>query len=389
LAEYQRFLDEGSPYSLEYDQVLRNDLLGARNPGGPAGVRLEFSAKAWLLTHYMMSSEGNRRRLSRYLALVGEGASPTAAFERAFRIKVGDLGRVMWRYSLSKLQVLRVAPQDLLAAGEFVLANAALKACPGPQAGTSLLKKVDALATRFPADSQARLTLSRAQIDWGDPQQALSRLTADLRDDDNDFEARYLAGMASLRLAARSDGDARRAYAQAARDHLQRARALNPLSTEAAHAFFRAAVAASDGPDDSVVQAVISAWQSAREVDALAASAALAYAYTGRADEADRILGAMARTASDGATASWAAQWQDRLEAGVTRGDILAEMRRDAAADAPFKEWTLHHPSVMRKVKLARGLEAAQYFINEQRQQQDRDRAAQPSSNQGGDTQRR
>jgi hypothetical protein len=64
-------------------------------------------------------------------------------------------------------------------------------------------------------------------------------------------------------------------------------------------------------------------------------------------------------------------------------------MRRDAAADAPFKEWTLHHPSVMRKVKLARGLEAAQYFINEQRQQQERDRAAQPSNNQGGDTQRR
>jgi hypothetical protein len=400
LAEYQRFLDEGSPYSLEYDQVLRNDLLGARNPGGPAGVRLEFSAKAWLLTHYMMSSEGNRRRLSRYLALVGEGASPTAAFERAFRIKVGDLGRVMWRYSLSKLQVLRVAPQELpaarvsfrglpLAAGEFVLANAALKACPGPQAGTSLLKKVDALAARFPADSQARLTLSRAQIDWGDPQQALSRLTADLRDDDNDFEARYLAGMASLRLAARSDGDARRAYAQAARDHLQRARALNPLSTEAAHAFFRAAVAVSDGPDDSAVQAVISAWQSAREVDALAASAALAYAYTGRADEADRILGAMVRTAGDPSTAEWATQWQQRLEAGVTRGDILAEMRRDAAADAPFKEWTLHHPSVMRKVKLARGLEAAQYFINEQRQQQERDRAAQPSNNQGGDTQRR
>jgi hypothetical protein len=137
------------------------------------------------------------------------------------------------------------------------------------------------------------------------------------------------------------------------------------------------------------VQAVISAWQSAREVDALAASAALAYAYTGRADEADRILGAMVRTAGDPSTAEWATQWQQRLEAGVTRGDILAEMRRDAAADAPFKEWTLHHPSVMRKVKLARGLEAAQYFINEQRQQQERDRAAQPSNNQGGDTQRR
>jgi hypothetical protein len=399
MGEYQRFLEEGTAYSLEYDHVLRNDLADAHSLIGPPGVKLEFRAKAWLLTHYMMSSEGNRRRLSRYLALVGEGASPTAAFEHAFGIKVDDLSHVMWRYGLSKLQVVRTAPQDLpaarvsfrrlpLAAGEFVLADAALKACPSPQAGASLLKKVSALAARFPGDTQAGLTLSRAQIDWGDPQQALPWLTAELRDDESDVEARYLAGMASLRLAARSEGEARRAFAEVARGHLQRARALDPRSTEVAHALFKAAVVVSDAPDDSAMQAVISAWQVAQDVDALAASAALAFAYTGKADAAHQILSGMARAASDDSTATWAAQWQERLEAGVTRGEILAEMRRNAVTDAPFKEWTIHHPAILRKLRMARSLQVIKELVTEQGPQQ-RGPVGQPPNNAAGGMQRR
>jgi len=390
VAGYLRFLDGGRRYSLEWEDVLEHRLANAHGYGGDAGARLEFEAKSWLLTHYLLSSDDKRKPLSRYLGLVGEGASPTAAFERAFGMKTADLGRVMWRYGQHGMAVLRGVPQALpaaqvsfrtlpRAAGEFVLANAALKSCPDRQAGEALLKKVAALAARFPDDTQARLAWSRAQIDWGDPQQGLARLEADLRDDDASFEARYLAGVAHLRLAARSEGDARRAHLQAAQQQLQRARGLDPQSPEAAFAFFKAEVAASDTPDDAALQGVIAAWQTAREVNPLAGSAALAYAYAGKADDAYRALGTLARDVNDPPTARWAKQWRSRLETGVTRGDILAEMRRDSSPDAAVKEWTVDKAGVLQKVELSSGLESAAAFIKEQQKS-----AAQPPGDSAG-----
>jgi uncharacterized protein YjiS (DUF1127 family) len=258
-----------------------------------------------------------------------------------------------------------------LAAGEFVLANAALKACPSRPAGEALLKKLAVLAPRFPHDDLARLTLSRAQIDWGNPQDAVLALNAVLQGDDTNFEARYLLGMANLRLAARNEGDARRGYVQSAQRHLQRARELNPQSSEAAFAVFKAEVAATDDPGKAALDGVISAWQAAREVDALARSAALAYAFGGKAEEAHQALVSLAQNVRDAPSAEWAQQWRSRLEAGVTRGDILAEMRRDAAHDAPFKEWTIDKERVMQAVERSAGMERADAIIKDVARQND------------------
>jgi hypothetical protein len=396
IAQYLKFLGDGRKYSLEYEDVLEGKTANARNYGGAAGVRLEFEAKSWLLTHYMLSSDDNRRRLNQYLVLAGRGVSPTAAFERAFDLKTADIGKVMWRYGLRGTESMRVAHPSLpaaqvrfralpRAAGEFVLADAALKSCPSRKAGESLLKKVAGLAARFPDDDLARLTLSRAQIDWGNPQEALPRLDAVLQGDDAHFEARYLLGMANLRLAESSEGDARRTHLQDARRHLQRARALNPQSPEAAFAAFKAEVAATDGPAVAALDGVISAWQTAREVDALARSAALAYAYAGQADEAFQTLGSLAQNARAAPTAQWAKQWQNRLEAGVTRGDILAEMRRSSVPDTSFKDWTIDKGQVMQKVERSHGLEAAESFIKEM----ERQNAAPPANAPGAGADRR
>jgi hypothetical protein len=385
---YLRFLDQGRRYSLEYEDVLQERLANARNYAGDAGVRLEFEAKSWLLTHYMLSSDDKRKRLSRYLALTAAGTAPAAAFEKTFGVKVADIGTVLWRYGLKGMEVLRVAPPSLhsarvsfrslpRAAGEFVLADAALRSCPGRRAGESLLKKVADLAARFPHDKLARLTLSRAQIDWGDPRDALPRLDALLQEDEASFEAQYLAGMAHLRMAASVEGDGGRTHLQAAQRHLQRARELDPRSTEAAFAAFRAEVAATDAPGDAALAGVVSAWQAAREVDTLAKAAVLASAYSGRADEAHQWLAPLAQDMRDKPMAEWARQWRGRLEAGVTRADILAEMRRTAVADAPFKEWTIDKKSVLQAVERGYGLEAADSFI---KAGQEKDRTAMPGN---------
>lgn len=379
IAQYLRFLDNGRRYSLEYEDVLENKVANARNYAGDAGVRLEFESKSWQLTHYALSSEDKRKRLSRYLALVSRGVGPTMAFERAFDLKASDIGKVMWRYGRG-VEVLRVAPPSLpaarvslrnlpRAADELIVADAALKACPTRQAGELLLKKVAAVAARFPDDDLARLTLSRAQIGWGDPQEASRSLNAVLQRDDANFEARYLLGMANLRLAERNEGAAKRNYLQAAQQHLQRARGLNPRSAEAAYAAFKAEVAASDEPGSAALQGVISAWQTARDVDALARSAALALAYGGNADEAHQTLGSLAQNVRDEPMAQWAKQWQSRLEAGVSRQDILAEMRRHPAIDTPFQEWTFDKEGVMQKVARNHGLEAAEPLIRDMQRQ--------------------
>ncbi|MFG6428639.1 hypothetical protein [Roseateles sp. LYH14W] len=373
---YLRFIGDGRRYSLDYDDVLEGRLADARSYAGAAGVRLEFEAKSWLLTHYMLSSEENRKRLDRYLVLVGRGVAPTPAFERAFGLKKADISTVMWRYGLKGMAALRVEAPSFpagrvnirslpVAAGKFVLANAALKACPSRSTGEALLKQLAVLAPQFPNEDLARLTLSRAQIDWGNPQDALPQLAAVLQDDDAHFEARYLAGVAHLRLAERNPGDAGRAHLQAAQRHLERAREVNPQSWEAAFAAFKAEVAATDEPRKAALDGVITAWQAARDVDALGGSAALASAYTGQADEAHRTLGSLAQNERDEVTAQWAKQWQGRLETGVTRWDILAEMRRSPAPDVAVKAWTIDKERVMQAVERGYGLESADNVIRE------------------------
>jgi len=382
VAGYLKFLGEGRQYSLAYDDVLEGRLANARNYAGAAGVRLEFAAKSWLLTHYMLSSQDNRQRLDRYLVLVGRGVAPTVAFERAFGLKKADISDAMWRYGLKGLPVLRVEAPAFpasqvnvrslpVAAGKFVLANAALKACPSRQTGEALLKQLAVLAPQFPNDDLARLTLGRAHIDWGNPQDALPQLAAVLQDEEAHFEARYLLGVANLRLAERHPGDARHAHLQAAQRHLDRARELNPQSWEAAFAVFKAEVAATDEPRKATLEGVITAWQAARDVDALGRSAALASAFAGQADEAHRTLVLLSQNERDQTTAQWARQWQGRLETGVSRGDILAEMRRSPLPDAAIKAWTIDKERVFHAVERGYGLESADNVIKEAARQND------------------
>jgi tetratricopeptide (TPR) repeat protein len=376
LAGYLNYLADGQS-GLEYEAVLRQDLAGGRGMGGAAALRLEFEAKAWLLTHYMLSSDDRRRRMNRYLALVGQGDAAPAAFEAAFEIKMSELSRVMRRYSHQEMQALRVAATSLpvarprfhvlpRATGEFVLADAALKSCPDPKAGAKLLQKVTALAGKFPTDDLARLTLSRALIDWGDPRDAVPRLEDLLKDDESHFEARYLLGAAKLRLAERSEGDARRGHLEAARRHLLQARELNPLSPVVALALLKVEVSAAGEPARATLEGVTASWQSAREVEMLTRSAALAYAYTGHPDDAYAALASLAQNERSDPIAQWARQWQVRLEVGVSRGDILAEMRGTAPADTPFKEWTVEKDDVVRDMALIAGLEEVARLLSDQ-----------------------
>lgn len=374
VGRYLHHLDKGVRYSLTYQDVLEPD--PAKNQGYKAesGERLEFLARSWILIHYILSSSENRIKTDQFLNLVHQDVPAGKAFETTFGLKVDDISNAMWRYRVKGVEVAEVDLPSLPSAQlgftslpeastDFVLADAVLKSCPSRKVGEAQLQAIRQKAAAVPANDFAQRTLSRAQIDWGNAADALPYLTEATRKDAADADALYLLGLANLRLHERDQAAARESYLQAAKSHLARARTLNPASAEAAFAFYQAELRSGGQPGKPALEGAIAAWRNAHEVNSYARSAALAFAYAGRGPEADNALTLMAHNARDPEMATWAKTWQSRLGTGVSRTELLAEMRREIDPHA-FKEWTLAGENLMKDVVQKAGMENMRNYID-------------------------
>lgn len=391
IGEYLAFVNNGHTYSLSYEDILLQNDSDGRNYAGQAGVKLEFQAKSWILTHYIFSSTENIQNFRKYIGLIIDDVEPTKAFEQAFGYSVSKLKNILWKYKFQSAQALKLdlnnaASEEIkftslpLAANNLLLVDAALKSCPTPKLGASLLQKARDEAARFPDSEYAQVILSRAQIDWGKPDEALAFLpTAKTTPR---FEVAYLTGLANLKLAEQSKGEKQSTYFEAARRYLLRACALNPQSAEAFHAYFKAAVKSQDTPSDEVLGSAILARQFHPEVSTYAKSVALVHAYLKRIPEAEEALRLLKHNNRDPEIAAWATRWQTKI-ATATPADLLAEMRSEPAASERFDEWTIANDEVMKAVHLAAGLEAARNSIPTQPQQN------QPAQDQGNFNNRR
>lgn len=378
VARYLNFLDEGHRYSLDYRDVLEQKTANAKNYAGDAGVKLEFAAKSWLLMHYMQSTEDQRAQLGKFLTAVYQGMPAAPAFESAFGLKVNDLSTEMWRYRRTSVKVLQVDVPELPkavvnfntlpeAASDVVMLDAAIKACPAKPAGEALLRAIAAEAGKFPKNDYVQMALSRAQVAYGNPQDALPWLAQAIGKNADNFDAWYLSGLANLRLAERSqDAAAAKAYVQTAQQQLLSARGLNPDAADAAYAYYRSELAGQAELTETALEGALTAWSSAREVSGFARSAALAHAYLGNAAQARVVLKNLALNPLDPETVSWANAWQQKLAAGASREAIVAGMRSEPQAAAAFKEWTIDNESVMKNVRYNAGLDAAQNYIYSQ-----------------------
>jgi hypothetical protein len=373
-------LDGGHGAMLQYSQVLDPAEWKASGhvwtgKSGAEGAALEFQAKSWLLVHYMLSNEDRRKRMARYLDLVHDDRPAVAAFEQAFGIKIADLDKAMWRYRLSEARAIRTdfaipapAPVGISrltrAAGDVALASAQLKSCPDRKTGEALLGKLNHLSIKDTNNEFVRLTLSRAQIDWGDPDDAVAPLTALLRAQPRHTEALQLLGLAHLRLAGGQQGAAKAAHLDAARRYLMQARELDPASPEAAYDLFSVELASSARPSRLALSSVIAAWESAPEATGLARKAALAHAYTGQQDMTETILAALAQDDRDAQSAAWARDWRRRLARGVGVRDLVDELRRDDVAQ-PVNEWTVAADEVVQFIKCKADVETARPHIDQ------------------------
>lgn len=377
-ARYIYFLDNSHSYQLQYQDILEPAASTDTGVTAKPAVRLEFLTKSWVLTHYMLSSSDNLARRDRYLNQTHLDVPVGKAYTEAFGQTLSELDTAMWRYRIKGIQVTQLEVPTLPSARvdftslpdaitDFVLADAALKSCPDRQRGAALLKSLSQRSGGLPNNDVAKLTLSRAQIDWGKPEDALPYLTEAVRKDKAGADAFYLLGAAYLRLAGqRKDADAA-SHLQAAIGHLQRARSLAPDSAEAAYALYQALMAVNDQPDPATLEAAIAAWRNAQEVNSYARTAALAFSYSGKAQEADNALTLLAHNALDADMAKWAQGWQARLAKGVSRAEVLAEMRREPDAPAPFKEWTVAGEDLMKIVEYNAGIESTRKYLETMR----------------------
>jgi hypothetical protein len=186
MGAYLDFLENGRRRNLDYKDVLEQNDSETVNDASEGGVRLEFQARSWILVHYILSSEDNRRRLGAYLKAFYDGVPPVKAFEQVFEMPVSSLSTAMWRYRLRAAKVLRVEQQALPravvrvdsmpeAAGDFVLAEALLRSCPAAGQRQALLDTLRREAGRLPNSDFAQLTLARALVAAGHAAEALPR----------------------------------------------------------------------------------------------------------------------------------------------------------------------------------------------------------------------
>lgn len=376
--------DNRSSNSLSNTDVLDDNDSDARNAAGEAAIKLEFAARSWLLAHFMLSTDDNRTRLSRYLDLSAGGMPGSAAFETAFGIKPKELDRVLLRYRRTALSAVQLDVPSLPAAriaytdlpdsvSDYVMVDATLKACPSRAIGVALLSNMTSRQQGTPNHPLARLALSRAQIDWGNPQDAIAGLSTLAGGDKGTGEASYLLGLAHLRLANQQQGAAKAGSLEAARRHLADAIRADPASAEAAYAQLRAELDTGEAPGATALTKADLAWKNGREVSEYARTAALMYSYTGDNAKARQALNVLANNRRDPGMVKWAKQWQALLAAGVGRSEVLAELRRTPASGTALKEWTITHVSTLREVKLAAGAEALkQLRIKEEEKARDR-----------------
>jgi hypothetical protein len=381
VGRYFYFLDQGHRYNLDYGDVLGPHPLGNLGGARAEAAGIEFEARSWILAHYILGSGERRRRLGPFLNAVYKGGDPSAALRDAFGLDVADASTALWRYRLRAAEVLRVdQPPGLKAdivfatmsatSGSFLLADAALKACPARAQGEDLLRTLTADAGAVPNVDAGQLALSRARVDWGDPAAALPWLERAAQRADAGADVSLLLGRANLKLAARADAGARGAYLGAARASLARAHERDPGSGAVALAQLDLSLLADGVPSRAAVDGVIAAWRATRDSAPLARAAVLAYCYLVDAPRAEHILRMLAADPRDPATAAWAVQFQRRLDAGLTLAAIAAEMR--LAQQGPgASEWTLDQMSVMQDVEYNAGLDDAQGVINQLTQNPD------------------
>ncbi len=364
MARYLNLAGNMFTYSLDYKDILNQaETNGHSVLPGTAGVKVEYQTRAWVLTHYILSTPENRQKYRTYVQAIDAGEDKVKAFERVFGMKPSQISNELWKYRRLHLEAMKLNFKALPdadisffalpeSADKLLMWQSALRACPHEKYAAWLLDKVRTEAPKFADSELAQRTLARAEAIWGDPNAALPYLTKATTESPEDFEGLYLLGRAQLSLAAKSTGEARMAALKAARTAFAKASTIDPRSATTAWYYYRTVMLETGKPDEDAQAAALIAWNEAPEVDTYALHAGLLYAYLGRKDEAVQALRTVADNPRGRELQPVAKDWLAKIQAGADQATLLAAMRADyPTPKGGLAEWTIATADVVQRVK--------------------------------------
>lgn len=331
-------------------------------------VAIEFEARAWLMTDWLMASPKNAGLLGDYVTAVGHGENRLDAFNRIFHLNTAEMDTVLRTYLRHDAKLVRFTFKSLpdadvsfddepASANHLMLDAAALQGCPSPAYGRALLADVRGEAAQYSESELAQVALSRGEIEYGDPQKALPWLIKQTQAQPGDFDAQHLLGRAELAIAQKL-GDA--AAFDAAKIAFTQAAKIDAGSAVNAFWYYRAQVAATGQVPPDAAGAAVLAHRTAPDVDAYAVQAGLVYALAGDGKNAFAALHSAADSPRPGPWTKTARDWIDRMKKGVSNGDIQAAILAplaDTQGDAwrGQAEWTHAYQAVLGDIDLQKG----------------------------------
>ncbi len=225
----------------------------------------KFSLQSWVMISYFMSTDARRTQFRAYLDSIAAGENSVAAFRAATGMAPDDFRQVytdMRKTSIGHIVIPTKQPGDDAISvtpggtADAPLIYAALKACPSPTYGKTLLGLARHAYKASPDGPLTANIVARAEIGFGDPTAAMPLLRAALAQSPGDVESQQLLGRAYLALAERGPVDQRPANYASAVSEISKAYKLDPTSAPTLYFFARAQASRPNYPDDNTLEAV-------------------------------------------------------------------------------------------------------------------------------------
>ncbi len=321
-----------------------------------------FYAKAWLLTHYMMSDADHQAQLKDYFERLSKGEKPVPAFEASTGIKINDLPGILRTYSRAmKMQVVKahrelapvtMEPMDRVAPA-YLLLGSAFATCPEPKLGQTFLKvlkqavltptdskKAAAETEQDKADRSAlaanldyKLAVAYGELLYGDPEVSLALLNGIGPEDSHYGRAQYLLGRLYLKRAAGQNGDPRQQTLVQARDALTLALKATPGDPPTEYFLAHTYENASDRPSAEAVHWAEAAYDGAPSVYDYAEYAADVALLQNRPDDAATFVASFATDPHSPKRNGPVTDALAAIKAGKPGGEIIALLKKAEAGD--------------------------------------------------------
>ncbi len=335
-------------WTLDYADVLRDSW--RPKDGRPPNPYAEnaFYAQSWLLTHWVMSDPERNKAFHAFIDAYRGGEDPVAAFEKAFGVKVKDLGRTLDTYfDHLNAQIYRIhdmpVPQVTVAAlpasaSKLLLWDAADRICPAPGDRADLLTRIQAEAAKYPDDAFAEDVLARAEMIIGDESQALGYLKARVTAHPDDAEAQFMLGQTWYLMTVHkhiNEGETADSQMKAARTALGRSYQLDPLNAPDLYYYSLALAVPGEPPSDNMIAAAMEAQALAPSESEYDIRAAALLIQRGRNDEAKTMLVPIASNPHTPQAAAWAANIIAVIDRKGTKDEIEAALRTPVKDSGP------------------------------------------------------